>query len=80
MKWMLIALTVLLPVSAGAEPRKSAVPKALSETAAPAPRTPAPGSGRNPCSAFGPGFVQLEGGSTCVKLGGSISVGAGVRR
>ncbi|PZA12171.1 hypothetical protein DNX69_09150 [Rhodopseudomonas palustris] len=78
MKYMLIVLAVLLPVSAGAEPRKSAVPKALAETSAPAPR--APGSGRNPCSAFGPGFVQLEGSSTCVKLGGSISVGAGVRR
>ncbi|WOK19225.1 MULTISPECIES: porin [Rhodopseudomonas] len=33
----------------------------------------------NPCAAFGPGFVMAEGTSTCVKLGGSISVGVGSR-
>ena len=78
MKYILIAFAILLPVSVGAEPRKAVIPKALAETSAPAPRPT--GSGRNPCSTFGPGFVQLEGSSTCVKLGGSISVGAGVRR
>lgn len=30
-----------------------------------------------PCAEFGPGFVKLEGSDTCVRLGGSISVGAG---
>jgi hypothetical protein len=35
---------------------------------------------RNPCAAFGPGFVQLDGSATCVKLGGDISVGAGTTR
>ncbi|NVN86541.1 MAG: hypothetical protein HXX15_10685 [Rhodopseudomonas sp.] len=33
----------------------------------------------NPCAAFGPGFVMVEGTSTCVRIGGSISVGAGGR-
>ncbi|ACF01935.1 conserved hypothetical protein [Rhodopseudomonas palustris TIE-1] len=78
MKWMLIALAVLLPVAAGAEPRKPAAPATRNETSSLAARPV--GSGRNPCAAFGPGFVQVEGSSTCVKLGGGISVGAGARR
>jgi Porin subfamily len=32
------------------------------------------------CAAYGPGFVKIEGTDTCVQIGGSISVGAGVRR
>ena len=34
----------------------------------------------NACSAYGPGFVKIEGTDTCVQVGGSIGVGAGVRR
>ncbi len=34
----------------------------------------------NACAAYGPGFVKVEGTDTCVQIGGSISVGAGVRR
>ncbi len=29
------------------------------------------------CAAYGAGFVKIEGTNTCVKIGGSISVGAG---
>ena len=32
----------------------------------------------NPCAPYGPGFVKVEGSDTCVKLGGGISVGAGM--
>ncbi|MCG6204410.1 hypothetical protein LPW26_07175 [Rhodopseudomonas sp. HC1] len=32
----------------------------------------------NPCTVYGPGFVQVEGGSTCVRIGGALDVGAGV--
>jgi hypothetical protein len=32
------------------------------------------------CAAYGPGFVKIDGTETCVQIGGSISVGAGVRR
>lgn len=35
--------------------------------------------GSNSCAAFGPGFVKLDGTDTCVRVGGSISVGAGGR-
>lgn len=34
----------------------------------------------NPCAAFGPGFVRIEGSSSCVKIGGSISVEGGASR
>jgi hypothetical protein len=27
-----------------------------------------------PCPAFGPGFVQIPGSDTCVKVGGSVQV------
>ncbi|MDH2381323.1 hypothetical protein [Bradyrhizobium sp. CER78] len=32
----------------------------------------------NSCASYGPGFVKVEGTDTCVKLGGAVSVGAGV--
>jgi len=31
----------------------------------------------NSCAAYGPGFAKVEGTETCVKIGGSISVGVG---
>ena len=31
------------------------------------------------CAAYGAGFVKVDGTNTCVKVGGSISVGAGAR-
>lgn len=32
----------------------------------------------NACAEYGAGFVKIEGTSTCMKIGGAISVGAGV--
>jgi len=69
-----LALAVLTASSAQAEP--FSIQK----------RDPLPASGKlptkragasNPCSAFGPGFVKVEGTETCVKVGGAVSVGAG---
>jgi hypothetical protein len=31
----------------------------------------------NSCAAYGAGFVKVEGTSTCVKIGGAVSIGAG---
>jgi len=31
----------------------------------------------NSCAAYGQGFVKVDGTKTCVKIGGSISVGVG---
>jgi hypothetical protein len=59
---------------------------AAAEQPGPQPRKPEPpplpprqASG-NPCAAFGPGFVKVEGSSTCVKVGTGIRVEAGVSR
>jgi hypothetical protein len=44
---------------------------------------PAPLKGKassNSCAIYGPGFVKLAGTDTCVQIGGSVSVGAGVQR
>jgi hypothetical protein len=34
----------------------------------------------NPCAEYGAGFVRIEGSSTCIKIGGSVSVGVGGSR
>lgn len=36
-----------------------------------------PGSA-NACAEYGAGFIRIEGTNTCMKIGGAISVGAGV--
>jgi hypothetical protein len=37
---------------------------------------PRPVSG-NPCAQYGAGYVKVEGSSTCIKIGGNVSVQAG---
>jgi hypothetical protein len=32
----------------------------------------------NACAEYGAGFVKIEGTNTCIKIGGAVSVGAGV--
>jgi hypothetical protein len=34
----------------------------------------------SPCAEYGPGFVRVEGSSTCMKIGGSFGVGVGGSR
>ncbi|SRR6266702_1567370 len=34
----------------------------------------------NSCASYGPRFIMVEGTGTCVKIGGSISIDAAVRR
>jgi hypothetical protein len=34
----------------------------------------------NSCTAFGPGFVKVDGTETCVKIGGAVSIGVGGSR
>ena len=33
----------------------------------------------NPCAAYGAGFMRVEDTDTCVKIGGAVSIGVGVR-
>jgi hypothetical protein len=37
-------------------------------------------SGQKSCLEYGPGFVRVEGSSSCVRVGGSISVDVGTGR
>jgi Porin subfamily len=76
MRNFLVALVVaaLTVASASAEPSN---PKKRDQGAAPG-RLPAKRLGAsNPCSAYGPGFVIVDGTETCVKIGGAVSVGIG---
>lgn len=34
----------------------------------------------NPCAEYGPGFVRIEGSSTCMKIGGGLGAGVGGSR
>ena len=38
---------------------------------------PARSTAGNPCAAFGPGFVKVQGTDTCVKVGGGVDVSVG---
>jgi hypothetical protein len=35
---------------------------------------------RNPCAEYGPGFVQVAGTNTCVKVGATVEGCGGYRR
>ena len=64
---MLIALS---PSAVQADPASR--PKL--DNATPDRLPPAKRAAGNPCAAFGPGFVKVEGTDTCVKIGGSYQV------
>jgi Porin subfamily len=36
------------------------------------------GRAGNSCAAYGPGFAKVDGTDTCVKIGGTVSIGASV--
>jgi hypothetical protein len=66
-----ILLVAAIECSASAEPLPPRKP--VQTVAKPPQRSPQ----ANPCAAFGPGFVRMEGSDTCVKLGGGIGIGIG---
>jgi hypothetical protein len=70
---LIVIMVMLLPASlAAAEPLR--VPK--DNTAPPSKLTPAKRS-VNGCAAYGAGFAKVDGTDTCVKIGGTISIGVG---
>ncbi|WP_076859962.1 hypothetical protein [Bradyrhizobium mercantei] len=76
MRKICLAIAILLPAAAFAQQadrRNFQTPPGAGKTL---PSKPAARS--NPCASYGPGFVKVEGSDTCVKLGGGISVGAGM--
>ena len=74
---LLVIVAVVLPAMAAfaEQPRLQ-----KSEKAAPSSK-PLPlkrGTSANSCAEYGAGFVKIEGTNTCMKIGGAVSVGAGV--
>jgi hypothetical protein len=74
--FLIIALAALSAPSAQAQQSGGRKPD---KTVAGVPLRPARAA-VNPCAEYGAGFVRVEGSSTCVKIGGSISVGVGGSR
>jgi hypothetical protein len=76
-KSLLVMLAVALASAAAAaeQPRHQKADKtAASSKSLPLKR---PGSA-NACAEYGAGFVKIEGTSTCMKIGGAVSIGAGI--
>ena len=76
-KSLLIVMAVTLPsVAALAEQPRSQKPDkaATSGKLLPLKRS----NSANACVEYGAGFVKIEGTNTCMKIGGAVSVGAGM--
>ncbi len=67
-------MALALPSVAGAEPLRLQKPDKPLASDKPIPGRRSSGA----CAVYGAGFVMIEGTGTCVKIGGAISVGAGV--
>jgi hypothetical protein len=78
MRNILLAILVAMLPASGAVAQPSSILK---------PEKPAPSSEKvlplkgaaaaRSCAEYGPGFVQLAGSSTCVKVGGAVSIDVG---
>jgi hypothetical protein len=71
-----IILAVLSASSASAQQSRDGKPR---NPATSVPLRPAKAAA-NPCAEYGPGFVRIEGSSTCMKIGGSFGAGIGGSR
>jgi hypothetical protein len=73
----LLMLIATLPLfSAAAQPFASKKPEKAPLAGRALPLNTSRASG-NSCAGYGPGFAKVEGTDTCVKIGGSIGIGAG---
>jgi pantothenate kinase len=63
-------LIAVIPLQAFAAASKK--PVATKQSMKPALRKP------NICAQYGAGFLQVEGTSTCIRVGGSVGIGGGV--
>jgi hypothetical protein len=68
--FFLVLVAVLSTSAALAAPPSRSKPDYATPSA---DRLPPAKSAGNPCAAFGPGFVKVEGTDTCMKIGGSFS-------
>jgi hypothetical protein len=74
--FLIAALAALSASSASAQQSRDRKPD---KPAASIPLRPAK-TAVNPCAEYGAGFIRVEGSSTCMKIGGTISVGVGGSR
>jgi hypothetical protein len=76
-KSLMILMAVALPAVAAAaeQPRLQKSDKAAT-SGKPLPMKRS--NSANACAEYGAGFVKIEGTNTCMKIGGAVSVGAGV--
>jgi porin-like protein len=71
----LVVAALLLVSPVAADPYRAAQP---ATSANPVKTLPLKGATSvNSCAAYGPGFVKVDGTDTCMKIGGSVSVGVG---
>jgi hypothetical protein len=73
-----LCVIVLAALSASSAPAQQSRDQKPEKPAASIPLRPK--AAANPCAEYGPGFVRVEGSATCVKIGGSVSVGVGGSR
>jgi hypothetical protein len=74
-KRLVAGMLAFLAVSSGAAVAQETKPHPRKPEAAVKSQAPE----RNPCAAYGAGFARIEGTSTCVKVGGHITVDVGSR-
>jgi Porin subfamily len=78
MRNILLAIVVaVLPVSSAVAEQPGSQKPDKSATSGILPPVKGAGVG-NSCAAYGSGFVKVEGTETCVKVGGAVSIGAGI--
>jgi hypothetical protein len=76
---MIVPVIIVAMLSASAAPAQQFRDGKPDKPAKSLPLRPAKAA-VNPCAEYGAGFVRIEGSSTCIKVGGSLSVGAGSSR
>jgi hypothetical protein len=75
----ILPVIVLALLSASAAPAQQSRDDKPGKPAKSLPLRPSKAAA-NPCAEYGPGFVRIEGSSTCMKIGGSFGVGVGASR
>jgi hypothetical protein len=73
-----IFLIMVLVLSASSAPAQQSPDRKPDKPVASVPLRPK--AAANPCAEYGPGFVRIDGSSTCMRIGGGIDVGIGGSR
>jgi len=75
MRNVLVAIVVAMLSASTAAAQFSGTPKP--DKATPSSKLLSAKGAVNPCAAFGPGFVKVDGTNTCVKISGAVSIEVG---